>query len=217
MKKIALVTIGQSPRVDMTPEMRPFLGADVEFVEAGALDSLSPEQIKALAPDPDEQTYVSRLRNGDSAKLSKQKLLPHLQAELQKVEKHVSSSIIVCTGHFPTIQHEKPLLFPDKILCHFVQAVIGDGTLGAIVPLEEQIHQLAGKWGDLPLVSEAATPYAPSDIEGAAAALKEQGATLLVLDCMGYTNAHKQRAQAATGLPVILARSAVARAAAELA
>ncbi len=40
-KKVRIITIGQSPRTDVVPEMTPFLGDDVEVLESGALDGLT--------------------------------------------------------------------------------------------------------------------------------------------------------------------------------
>lgn len=215
-RKIGLITIGQSPRLDMTPEMRPLLDPSTEFVEVGALDDLSREDIEKLAPAKGEVTYISRLRNGESVKLSKEKLLPHLQQKIHEIEQNVSSSIVVCTGSFPTIMHNKPLLFPDQILKGVVEAVIGKGTMGLIVPLEEQKNQLLEKWGDIPVVVAASSPYEELNIEDTAKELKAKGVDLLVLDCMGYTEQHKRRVKSATDLPVILSRSIVARVAAEM-
>jgi protein AroM len=58
-----------------------------------------------------------------------------------------------------------------------------------IVPLEEQRNTLTKKWGDpnLELFVEVASPYEDSDIKGAGQRLKSQGAELIVLDCMGYS------------------------------
>lgn len=216
-EKIGLLTIGQSPRSDMTPEMKALLGPSVEFVEVGALDDLNENEIRQLSPGSNETTYISRLRNGRSVKLSKSKLLPYLQNQLSKVEEEVSSSIVVCTGSFPTLNNKKPILFPDQVLKNVVQAVLGSGTLGLIVPLEEQRMQLLDKWGSIPVVAAAASPYEKADFEKPALELKEKGATIFVLDCMGYTDEHKQKVKSVTGLPVILSRSIVARIAAEMA
>ena len=41
MKKIGAITVGQSPRVDLIPEIQPILGDSVEIIQAGALDGLS--------------------------------------------------------------------------------------------------------------------------------------------------------------------------------
>lgn len=38
---LGTVTIGQTPRTDLIPEMKQFLGAGVDILEAGALDGLT--------------------------------------------------------------------------------------------------------------------------------------------------------------------------------
>lgn len=216
-KKIGLVTIGQSPRVDLTPEMEPFLDEDCLFVEAGALDDLTHEEIEKLAPAAGEATYVSRLRSGGYAKLKKSKLLPFVQQKITKLEEEVSTTILVCTGSFPTLTHTKPLLLPDKIISGMVKSVLGNGKLGILVPLQEQEEDIKEKWKDVPLVAESANPYQhDADLAAPARKLKESGATIIVLDCMGYTESHKYIVKQVTGLPVILSRSVVARVAAEL-
>lgn len=216
-KKIGLVTIGQSPRVDLTPEMEPLMGGNCELVEAGALDDLSSEEIERISPEEGEETYVSRLRSGDFARISKQKLLPLLQKKILTLEEKVSSTILVCTGSFPSIEHNKPLLFPDKILFAFVNSVIANGTLGVLIPLIKQEDSLKKKWVNVSVVAQSANPYQKDDdFITPALKLKELGATLIVLDCMGYTEEHKRIVKEATGLPVILSRSIVARVAAEL-
>ena len=217
-KKIGLLTIGQAPRVDMTPEMEILVGDGCTFIEAGALDDLTAGEIKSLAPEAGEAVYVSRLRTGEHAKLVKSKLYPLLQEKILQLEEQVSSTIIACTGNFPYFVHSKPLLYPDKVLTNTVTAVLGNGKLGAIVPLPEQLESLAEKWQGIPILTEHGNPYvADVDLVTPARRLKEQGATIIVLDCMGYTEAHKEIVKNETGLPVILPRSIVARVAAELA
>ena len=64
---------------------------------------------------------------------------------------------------------------------------------------------------------EAASPYGPPEaIEVAAKQLKEFGAELVVMDCIGYTLAMKETVRRVAGVPVILARSILARVLAEL-
>lgn len=52
--KIGAVTIGQSPRVDVTPDIMPIFGEQVELIQAGALDGLSREEIERMAPKEDD-------------------------------------------------------------------------------------------------------------------------------------------------------------------
>ena len=46
---VGLVTIGQSPRPDVVPDMAEITGPGVEIREAGALDGLGRAAIDALA------------------------------------------------------------------------------------------------------------------------------------------------------------------------
>ena len=55
MKKIGAITVGQSPRVDLIPEIQPILGDSVEIIQAGALDGLSKEEIAKFVPRPGEK------------------------------------------------------------------------------------------------------------------------------------------------------------------
>jgi len=48
MPKIGLVTIGQSPRTDILPDMLMILGHQYDVVETGALDDYTTEEIKNL-------------------------------------------------------------------------------------------------------------------------------------------------------------------------
>ncbi|MEM3735736.1 MAG: AroM family protein [Candidatus Bathyarchaeia archaeon] len=48
--KIGLITIGQSPRNDVTPMLKAMLGQAVQLVEKGALDNLTKDEVNRLAP-----------------------------------------------------------------------------------------------------------------------------------------------------------------------
>lgn len=213
--RVGVLTIGQSPRKDVTPSIQAILGSEIEVIERGALDRLNYDTFHMVAPDSSETTYISRVRDESSVKMGKTKLLPLLQEELRALEEQVDAVIMLCTGNFPTLETTKPIIYPDIVLNQTVQSILPSGTLGLIIPLEEQRNSLVEKWNpsEIKIVVEAASPYQESDIEGAAKALKEQGAELIVLDCMGYNEMHKERAIEASGLPVILPRSILAYAA----
>lgn len=217
--KVGVLTIGQSPRTDVTPSIQKILGNTVEIKERGGLDRLTEESLAQISPDATTKTiYISRLRNGESVKIAKNKLLPLLQEELSEMEQEVDVVIMLCTGDFPTLTTTKPIIFPDKVLCRTVQAILPvSGKLGLIIPLEEQRGSLVEKWQELSMEIEVevADPYSESDFKGAAASLKEKGADLVILDCMGYNEFHKREVKEAFGGPVILPRTLVARIAAE--
>ena len=49
MKKLGLITIGQSPRTDVLPDIEPIFGREIELHHAGALDGLTKEEIRFLS------------------------------------------------------------------------------------------------------------------------------------------------------------------------
>ncbi|PIC83629.1 AroM family protein [Sporosarcina sp. P1] len=212
-KIVGVLTIGQSPRTDVTPFIQSIMGADVTIIESGGLDSLTDETIHSVLPDDTDTTYISRMRNGQSVKIGKSKLLPLLQKELTELESKTDITLMLCTGDFPTLRTTQPIIYPDQVLNEMVSAISSSCSLGLIIPLEEQREKLLAKWNQqgLKLFTEVASPYEKSDIAGAALALQEQGASLIVLDCMGYGEEHKLEAVKSSGLPVILPRTLVAQ------
>lgn len=216
-RSVGVLTIGQSPRTDVTPSIEAILENSVSIVESGGLDSLTNETVHSVEPDKFDTTYISRMRDGKSVKIGKSKLLPLLQAELSALEETVDIVLMLCTGDFPTLRANKPIVYPDKVLNHIVSALLPSGSLGLIIPLEEQRETLVSKWQqeELKIVTEVASPYEESDIAGAARALQKQGADLIVLDCMGYNEQHKSEAVKGSGLPVLLPRTLVSRIIAE--
>jgi|SRR5699024_35897 len=211
MKKLGVLTIGQSPRLDISPLFTEVLDNKVEVVERGALDSLDEEGLKNIQPRKNDTTYVSKLRNGAAIKINKDKLLPLLQKELDFLEDEVDMTMMLCTGDFPELSSNKLILFPDKILNNIVNIVLNNGKLGLIIPLEEQKEKSTKKWRNLnlPLEIEASSPYENGDFKTPAMKLKERGVSLIVMDCMGYSKQQKEIVSYYSSLPVILSQSLV--------
>lgn len=217
--RIGVVTIGQSPRDDMLPEMRPHWHATVR--EAGALDDLAAAELTALADGaasagPDEEVLTSRLRDGGSLTFTRSAVLPLVQQRIDQLEAAgVAATLLVCTGTFPPLRHTRPLHTAESLLVPAVGALAGGRPVGVICPLPAQREPSVAKFaGTAPRIGTAdADPYGAGRDAFAAAgrALVADGCELLVLDCMGYTEQHRVWVAAASGVPVVLARSVVAR------
>ena len=218
--KIGAITIGQSPRVDVLPDIMDILG-EVEIVERGALDGLNFEDIQKFAPSDGDYVLVTRLKDGRSVQIAEKHILERMQLQINELASQgVDGILLLCTGEFPGFTCHKPLLYPQRLLQHFVAGAALDQTVGVLTPDARQVPQAARRWlenGQKTVFVEPANPYGNHEqIVKAGMALKQQGAKLLVMDCIGYTRKMKAAVAEATGLPVVLPRTVAARAVAEL-
>ncbi len=219
-KILGTVTIGQSPRVDLIPEMKQFLPDDIEIIEAGALDGLTLDEVHRLHPDPGDYVLVTRMADGTQVKIAEKHILPKMQDKIDGlVEQGAEVVALVCTGEFPEFECDKLLVKPQKVLFNTLKAVAEGLRLGVIAPDKDQIKQAGRRWSQVTghVYVEAASPYGPcEEILAAAERLKNADVQLAVLDCIGYTVSMKETVKQILGVPVVLARSIVARVIAEL-
>ena len=218
--KIGAITVGQSPRVDVTPDLWPIFGPNVELIEAGGLDGLSREEIETFVPEEGDYVLVSRLKDGSSVTFAERYVLPRLQQCIDRLEEEgVRLILFFCTGDFPdNFRHKVPLIFPNQILFGLVP-VLCAGKLAAVTPSEKQLEQSQKKWGGygLEVESYAASPYGEMEaVEAAAREIAKTDADLVLLDCIGYTAEMKRMVAKITGKNVILSRTILARAVMEL-
>jgi protein AroM len=221
LKKIGMITIGQSPRVDILPEMKEVLGTEVEILEAGALDGLNLEEVKKFSPKRGDYILCTRMSDGTEVVVAKRFVLPRVQRCIDLLTgKGPEILLFLCTGNFPPFSSKKLLIESQKILDHFILALHGENErMGLIIPLSDQIEQARKKYDRLKgeMIIKAASPYAQKDeVSMAAKELKKADPHVIVMHCMGYTQAMKERVREITGKPTVLARSIVARTLKEL-
>ncbi|HPF86127.1 MAG TPA: AroM family protein [Aminivibrio sp.] len=216
MKKvIGTVTIGQSPRTDVIPDVASILGPDIEIREAGALDGLSPEIIASFAPQEGDYVLVTRLADGTSVQVAEQHITPRIH---EKIAEHFTDGIpvvlLLCTGEFPDFETGGLLIRPQKVLFNAVAAVAKGMRIGILTPSPEQVDQSENRWGSLsPFVRAVpSSPYVNSmeAARTAAEELKEWKAEITVLDCIGYTLAIRSLVREITDRPALLARGVAA-------
>ncbi|SMF59290.1 protein AroM [Tistlia consotensis] len=210
-KRSAFVTIGQAPRVDLTPEILAEVRCPLDVVEVGALDGLSDAEVAALAPGAGEERLVSRLVDGREVILGKTRIQQRLQALFDELDgQGFDLIVLLCTGHFEPFRVKTLFLEPQLAVDHFVQGLAyGAETLGILVPNEKQIDEFHGIDGKQSRVSFA-SPYGEERFEAAGRELA--GTDLVVMHCMGYSEAMRRRVAAASGRPVMLSRRIVAHA-----
>jgi protein AroM len=218
--KVGFVTIGQSPRTDVVPEIARILGPEVRILEIGALDGLSGREIRNLKPEKGDFRLITRLKNGLTVVVGKNKILPRLKKKIVELAGlDVRLIALLCTDEFPSIRQQRGsrviMLQPYRLLRNEAVARLKEGKLGVFVPLEGQIERTKRKWEKtgLRVVVEALNPYqeGPEHVR-AIESMKGQDAGLVVLDCIGYSKATKNRLQRVLDRPVLLPRAVLASA-----
>ncbi len=217
--RLGVVTIGQAPRTDLTPELRAHLPA-TSVVEHGALDEIDDVDSAGLAPSDDTEVLVTRLRDGTPARIGRAAVEPLVERAIARAEDdNVAATLVVCTGTFGALRHQRPVLFAEPLLVHGTLGLTRGGTLGVISPDSGQQDAARAKWSPGEPLTDVAHPYtadAEWAVGEAANRLAQRGATCVVLDCMGYTEAMRDAARRRASLSVILARSLVGRLAGEI-
>ncbi|WP_144764862.1 AroM family protein [Curtobacterium sp. 9128] len=225
--RLGVVTIGQSPRTDLTPELARWLPG-VELVERGVLDGMDDVALAAMAPADDDHVLTTRLADGGSVEIGERQVQQRLPGVLGALEDEVDAVLLACTGPFDALPHTKPLFVPDALIALGTAALAtalggAEGArVGVVCPLPAQqgftVAKFATRLGGQRVLTAASSPYTGTDatLADAGRVLLDGGAELVALDCIGYTEHMRQVVAAATGLPVVLARSVAARLAAEV-
>jgi protein AroM len=215
--RAAFVTIGQTPRTDLVPEMAAQVGAGITITEFGVLDGASDEEIAGAAPGEEDDRLVTRLRDGSQVVARKDWIHDRLQRSLDRIaQSDFDLVVLLCTGHFPKLQTRGLFLEAQTIVDHAVLTFGSSAsTIGVMVPVEEQIQEFhfqpsAGQR----LSVSYASPYTGSRFVEAARELADSD--LIVMHCIGYTEAMRQEVAAVSTGPVLLARRLVAGAVAQL-
>ncbi len=224
-RTVGLVTIGQSPRADLVSEYERALPG-VTITQAGALDDLTEAEILPLAPVAGDEVLVSRLRTGREVRLARRHLEPRLQSCLDLLGRDADLTILLCTGEFPAVHPRGMVLIPHRILHHVVAAVVDglrsggrpDVRLGVLIPDAAQQPSAESRWRGLGrVIAAAASPYRGMEaLEAAGRTLRDAGAGIVVMDCIGYTRPMRETIARIAGAPTILANAAVAMIAREV-
>jgi protein AroM len=214
---VRFVTIGQTPRTDMVPDLVARLPQGTLIREVGALDGLDASAVAALAPAPGEARLVTRMSDGSQAVVARAKMHDRLQEILDGLGRDPSAvTVLLCTGEFAGLRGPGVFLDAQHLVDHGVAALCaGMGKVGLLLPAAEQAGEF--HWKPAPHQEVRATwasPYVGDRFDEAARELS--GCDAVVMHCMGFTEEQRRRVVAASGRPVLLARRFVAAAVAQL-
>ena len=215
MRTVHFLTIGQSPRPDVVPEILGMLGgaADgIAVVEAGALDGLSREQVQAGAPGDGEMPLVSRLRSGEEVVVGEEFVEERMAALVAAVPADEVTAIL-CTGPFRGIAARRGLVKAGPVFDAALRVATPTGaTVGMLIPEPRQEANARRRVpGGCPCVIGVASPYSDDGVEERLAE-EFREVDVVGLNCLGYDGPLESAVARATGKPVVLARRALAEA-----
>lgn len=209
--RIAFLTIGQTPRVDLVPAIVEQLEG-VTYEEFGALDGLSRAEIADFAPGPDDTTLCTRLASGEEVVIGKSRTGARLQEILHRIDgRDFDIAVLLCTSTFPGLVARVPLLGAQDVVDRHAEALLEQGAVGLVLPLESQVAEWR-RAGAAEKFSRATyfSPYAGERLAAAAAEL--DSCDFVVMHCMGYDRDMKRRMMDILRKPVFVAREIVASA-----
>ena len=216
MKKIGIITIGQSPRADVVTEMLPFFGESIDVLERGALDGLSLDKVKSLFPEKDMTPLCTRMSDGTEVVIGKEKILPRIERAVNELDKNnVDIILLLCLGSFPSFEASCLILHPKRIVDRCIESLINKRhRLGIVIPIPEQEDWVRKNFLRItPRIAVTdASPYGEKQrITQAGKVLGDANCDLIVLYCMGHRREFAEEIRTMTKKPVILSSSLVAR------
>lgn len=219
MKKIGMLTIGQTPRNDLIPGLMDILGPGYEVIEAGALDNQSMDDVKGIDMNPEHYILVSRMRDGTEVKITKKFVVPKMQGQLDKLEDQgVRLTVVMCTGKFPQFRSRGLVVTPSEVLKGVIEGSLKEGKLAVVYPTEEQILYAEKDFGreGVEVYADSVSPYEDDDVQGLLDRLAKEEPDLVFLNCFGFPYSIKKQVQEATGKPTIHSSALIARVIKEL-
>lgn len=220
-KRIGIVTIGQSPRTDVVPEMLVHLGDHVSVIERGVLDDISQLEIGSYAPEVGMLPLVTRMQDGTEVIVAKEKLLPGLIEIVAALDDEgVDLILLLCNGDFPVFDTRCLVIEPQRLVDHCVSGLLHRRhRLGVLVPVLEQEDWVRKRLdtGNNKLTFAVVSPYgSEKQLETACNKFQQAGCALIVLYCMGFNRQMGDKMRTLCNCPIIVSNSIVARILGEL-
>ena len=204
-KKIAALTIGQTPRPDLADPLRDRM-PDWEIVEIGALDHLDDQPFESAVGV--RYPLSTRLRTGQQVFVTESEISTYFHNYFDTADlTQLSAGILLCAGTFADLHiPDLPLIKPFEVGRAMLQAIIAT-HIGIIAPFVAQEEPIRERWlgaGFQPLVWTQSIDAVGPEIE---AELNDKIATnklrAIVLDYVGHPPEQVTAFQRISSVPVI--------------
>ncbi|EEB8782926.1 AroM family protein [Salmonella enterica] len=219
---LAILTIGVVPMSEVLPLLTEYID-EQHITHHSLLGKMSREDVMAdYAVEPGDDPLLTLLNDNQIAHVSRQKVERDLQSVVEVLDNQDYDVIILMsTAAIKSMAARNSILLePLRIIPPLVASIVDGHQVGVIVPVAELLAAQEKKWQvlQMPPVYSLANPVHGSEQQliDAGQALLDQGADVIMLDCLGFHQRHRDILQQALDVPVLLSNVLIARLASEL-
>ncbi len=219
---LAILTIGVVPVNAILPLLTEHV-SEKQITHISLLGKMDPQDVlDEYGAEPGEFAIPTRLRDDSLGMVSREKVERDLQSVIEVLDNQGYDVILLMSTADVRgfVARNAILVEPQRIIPPLVASIVDGHQVGVIVPVPELMVQQKRKWTVLEKEPfyELAHPFLATESEliNAGKALLERGADVLMLDCLGFHQEHRDLLQKALDVPVLLSNVLVARLASEL-
>ncbi len=219
---MAILTIGVVPVQTILPLLTEHI-SEQQITHFSLLGKMDPQEaLTEYRVEQGETPLPTRLCDGSIAMVSREKVERDLQSVIEVMDNQGYDVILLMsTADIRGLNARNAILIePQRIIPPLVASIVDGHQVGVIVPIPELMQPQQLKWSVLEKTPfyTLAHPYEATESELVAAGkeLIEQGADVLMLDCLGFHQWHRDLLQKSLDVPVLLSNVLVARLASEL-
>lgn len=209
MSKVHIVLYSRVSE-ELAAFVKTHLETTAELCISGALDGLDEEQLRQISADPIATGVPVELSDGTWLYVAHDQIDRRARHVIEKLQAEGAETVMMCcTLPWHSLEDLPGVICPNRVLEAQALALLPKGgTLGVVQPDTNTRVEEIKHWRQLgvPLVAETLSPHENSldELGAAAQRLTEQGADLLVLDCLAFTREHWQQVRQVCGKPVLL-------------
>lgn len=219
---VAILTVGKVSVSEVLPFLTEHI-SEQQISQVSLLGNLSPDEVRhQFSPSPGEESLLTLLADNTITSVGRDKISIAMQGIIEQLDNQ-GYEVILLMSTMPLTglsARNAILLEPERIIPPLVASIVDGHQVGIILPVADMIKFQELKWRKLthpPLYALANPVHGnEADLLEAGRKLMAEGADVLVLDCLGYHQKHRDLLQKQLDVPVLLSNVLVARLAAEL-
>lgn len=219
---LAILTIGVVPMREVLPLLTEHIRED-QITHVSLVGKMTREAVmEEYAAEPGEEVLITLLNDNQLAEVSRKKVERDLQSVVEVLDNQ-NYDVILFMSTAPVsglVARNAILIEPQRIIPPLVSSIVDGHQVGVIVPIPELMKNQRAKWQILQNEPHyaLANPIHGTEEEliTAGQKLMGEGADVLMLDCLGFNQRHRDMLQKALDIPVLLSNVLVARLVAEL-